>query len=632
MCGIAGIWHLDGTAVTEQKLKIFTDSMANRGPDGSGYTLLENNTLGLGHRRLSILDLSDLGKQPMVSEDGRYTITYNGEVFNFGEIKAELETLGYKFKSNTDTEVILAAWDKWGIQTLDKFNGMWAIAIWDELRKELTLCRDRFGIKPLYYLHIPGKILAFASETRAFKYLEGFQRSLDKTYLDLQVAGIPIVGSGHSIFQNIKQILPGHYAVVSANTPFLQKRWWHISNHLHTHIPKTFREQTEYFYELFKDACRLRLISDVPIGTALSGGLDSSSVYSMVHHLLHTETFERSHKNNQQAFVATFPGLAMDERKYAEEAVAFTGGPVTYLEQDETNLPDRVAADTVMFDAVSTAPITSIAGIYEGMKKNGISVSLDGHAVDEMMYGYRDMLYRLYHHYFETGSVERALTLSEIILSSYAESDRERVEGNLNLIRDISKNPIRKLKYKLGILFKNKPKDSLETHPRLLGLGEDYQLGQMPYPERLLYFETFVNSLPTILRDFDRAGMMHGVEIRMPFMDWRLVTYLFSLPTEAKIGGGFNKRILREAMKGKMAEGIRQRTFKVGIGSPIEHWANGPLKEWMLDMLSSSVIKNNLHILTSGELENLQRTYANTHIDLKKAQRIWQELNTQMLV
>jgi asparagine synthase (glutamine-hydrolysing) len=631
MCGIAGIWHLDGTAVTEQKLKTFTDSMANRGPDGSGYAFLENNTLGLGHRRLSILDLSDLGKQPMASEDGRYTITYNGEVFNFGEIKAELEILGYKFKSNTDTEVILAAWDKWGIQTLDKFNGMWAIAIWDELRKELTLCRDRFGIKPLYYLHIPGKILSFASETRAFKYLEGFQRSLDKTYLDLQVAGIPIVGSGHSIFQNIKQILPGHYAVVSANKPLQQKRWWHISNHLHNSIPKSFREQTEYFYELFKDACRIRLISDVPIGTALSGGLDSSSVYSMVHHLLNTETFERSHKNNQQAFVATFPGLAMDERKYAEEAVAFTGGPVTYLEQNDNNLPDRVAADTMMFDAISTAPITSIAGIYEGMKKNGISVSLDGHAVDEMMYGYRDMLYRLYHHYFSEGSTKLALSLSDIIVETYAESERERVYSNLNVLREIAKNPIKRLKYKLGSYLKNRPKDNLENHPMLLGLGEDYQLGQLPYPQRLLYFETFVNSLPTILGNFDRAGMMHGVEIRMPFMDWRLVTYLFSLPTEAKIGGGYNKRILREAMKGKMAEGLRQRTFKVGIGSPIEHWANGPLKEWMMDLLSLTKLKEDLFVLSSSELLEIKKINSGEKFDLRKCQRIWQEINAQLL-
>jgi asparagine synthase (glutamine-hydrolysing) len=165
----------------------------------------------------------------------------------------------------------------------------------------------------------------------------------------------------------------------------------------------------------------------------------------------------------------------------------------------------------------------------------------------------------------------------------------------------------------------------------LLGLGEDYQLGQLPYPQRLLYFETFVNSLPTILGNFDRAGMMHGVEIRMPFMDWRLVTYLFSLPTEAKIGGGFNKRILREAMKGRMAEGIRKRTFKVGIGSPIEHWANGPLKEWMMDMLSSTNFKEDLMVLPSSELSELKKTNPNETFDLKKSQRIWQEINAQLL-
>jgi asparagine synthase (glutamine-hydrolysing) len=165
----------------------------------------------------------------------------------------------------------------------------------------------------------------------------------------------------------------------------------------------------------------------------------------------------------------------------------------------------------------------------------------------------------------------------------------------------------------------------------LLGLGEDYQLGQLPYPQRLLYFETFVNSLPTILGNFDRAGMMHGVEIRMPFMDWRLVTYLFSLPTEAKIGGGYNKRILREAMKGKMAEGIRQRTFKVGIGSPIEHWVNGPLKEWMMDLLSLTKLKEDLLVLSSSELLEIKKINSGEKFDLRKCQRIWQEINAQLL-
>ena len=183
MCGIAGIYKFNNEPIVKKTLIRFTDSMHHRGPDGSGYELFESETVGLGQRRLAILDLSEAGKQPMSYADQRYWITYNGEVFNFSDVKKELVKLNYSFKSNSDTEVILAAYIQWGKDCLNKFNGMWAFAIWDNQKKELFLSRDRFGIKPLYYIFIPGKLFAFASETRAFKFLDGFNRCFDEKLL-----------------------------------------------------------------------------------------------------------------------------------------------------------------------------------------------------------------------------------------------------------------------------------------------------------------------------------------------------------------------------------------------------------------------------------------------------------------
>ena len=227
MCGISGIYNLNNNPVYLETLKRFTDSMVHRGPDGAGYELFDNNTLGLGQRRLSILDLSEAGKQPMSYADGRYWMTYNGEIFNFIEVREELQQLGHAFKSDTDTEVILAAYAQWGKACLDKFNGMWAFVIWDSQEKTLFLARDRFGIKPLYYVHQPSKFFAFASETRAFKFLEGFKREVDEELLKINLQdSYALEGLGYTPFKNIVQLLPGHCMVIRKGNEPKQKRWW----------------------------------------------------------------------------------------------------------------------------------------------------------------------------------------------------------------------------------------------------------------------------------------------------------------------------------------------------------------------------------------------------------------------
>lgn len=305
MCGIVGIWHFNNQSLSQSKLRTFTDSLQHRGPDGSGYYTDPETPLGLGHRRLSILDLSDSGKQPMTYAQGRYQMTYNGEVFNFLELRQELESLGYQFVSETDTEVILAAYHQWGQDCLLKMNGMWGLAIWDTQKRELFLARDRFGIKPLYYLHIPQQIFAFASETIAFRHLEDHHLQTHPQHLQLNLQNIEALeGTGHTIYQNIFQLLPGHYLKISPNQEIQQKRWWNTQEHL-PQIPTSYEQQVQQFTQIFQDACKIRMRSDVPLASALSGGLDSSSVYCTLHQLMQDQSLlSRVPDNWQKAYVA----------------------------------------------------------------------------------------------------------------------------------------------------------------------------------------------------------------------------------------------------------------------------------------------------------------------------------------
>jgi asparagine synthase (glutamine-hydrolysing) len=629
MCGISGIYNLNNTPVSIEKLKRFTDSMIHRGPDGAGYELFDNETLGLGQRRLSILDLSIDGKQPMSYANGRYWITYNGEIFNFIEVREELQQLGHAFKSDTDTEVILAAYAQWGKACLDKFNGMWAFAIWDEQEKTLFLARDRFGIKPLYYVHRPNHFFAFASETRAFKHLEGFRREIDEELLQLNLKdSYALEGLGYTPFKDILQILPGHCMTINRDKESIQqKRWWHIDDHLHKEIPQTLEAQAEQFYELFRDACRIRLVSDVPVATALSGGLDSSSVYSVVYDILQKETLERVNKDSQRAFSAIFPGLPQNEKEYADAAASFVRGNITYIETDFTNLSKQIEIDTELCDFISTGPITAVSAVYKGMRENGITVSMDGHGVDEMLYGYRDMVYNLFNDSLYKGNSQRRDEIKKVLVETYHPDNRKdlfnRLEKNIEMESGFISSGKRFVKGIARKLLRPETEQRLSYLPFKMpkSLGEPYDFSKKPFEERMVYHEFFEHCLPALLRDFDRAAMMNSIEIRMPFMDWRLVTYVFSLPTSSKIGQGFTKLLLREAMKGKMDESVRTRTFKVGIGSPVEFWFNGNLKEWVLDTVKDSQQKEELlNAYKTGGLSTNQvrNTWLGMNVDLIK--------------
>lgn len=631
MCGISGIWRL-AREVKQGDIASFNNSMKHRGPDGEGYFIDTDNKIALGHRRLAILDLSERGAQPM-DYLGRYKITLNGEIFNFLELRQELQGLGYSFNSNADTEVVVAAYDAWGKACLNKFNGMWAFAIWDAKAKSLFLSRDRFGVKPLYYCQKFDDFFAFASETIAFKHLDDYQKQIDESKFRIAIRdAMALEGSGHTIFKEIYQLLPGHYLeIVNPSRALHQHRWWNTFDNLA--VPDSdYKNQVACFKDMFLDACNIRLCSDVPIATALSGGVDSSAVYSTLNYLVAAnKNISRMPDNWQGAYSAIFPGSVNDEKKFAQEVVDYFGQPGVWVGFQETDIVDRLIKSTVLFDAMYFSPIIVASDVYAAMYRDGIRVSLDGHGADEMMYGYTFLLSELYK-YYSCFNPDYAADIKQ----TYEQSFDGFVHENL-----LSASTIERLKYNLKKYYHLVP-PSIKGLYRGLVIGEynhiaslsdsPYDFSNLSLPERMLADMFHLGTLPTILRNFDRASMQASVEVRMPFMDYRLVQYLFSLPPQSKLGHGYTKRILRDSMTGIMPESIRTRKTKIGLNAPLADWFNGPMSEFLLDTVSSSKFLasnywdgNNLKSLV--EKNNKHKSWNSTNHT-----KVWQALNAYLLI
>lgn len=591
MCGISGIWNLNSKPVSTQDIVTFNDTLEHRGPDGGDVFIDDSSCIAFGHRRLSIIDLSDMGKQPMQDASGRYVITYNGEVFNYLELKQELIALGYGFSSRTDTEVILTAYKAWGQDCVYRFNGMWAFAIWDKQDKTLFISRDRFGVKPLYYTYTAGESFAFASETTAFAKLTGFTKSFNRKNTNLTIRyPFYLESIGETIYEGIYKLKPGHNIIISTRKELTIQRWWNTNEHL-VQVPAKYEDQVAEFKNILTDACKLRLRSDVNIGTALSGGLDSSSVYCLVREMYDKQLFETNNtpQDWQTAFIAVFPDTAMDEKIYADSVVAHTNGTSKYIYPQYNSLADSIINEVRQEDFIYLSPPV-VHNIYGQMRSNGVKVSLDGHGVDEMLFGYPNMVGEWM--VSEKDNATRDMlceTLAgllnetkETIASRYLHTIPEKQNNNrhlFNLLPQSLKNSIRRYKYN-----KTKHKEWMqELHVPAFPAVDTTGSPSYDIPYRCFHSDV----LPTLLRNWDLASMRHGVEIRMPFMDWRLVTYVFSLPGSSKVGNGFTKRILRDAMKGAMPEDIRNRKYKIGINAPMVEWFNDSLNSFITDAVSS---------------------------------------------
>ena len=569
MCGIFGY---RGKLEYEMGLKCLR-TLAHRGPDGEGTYQAEG--VFLGHRRLAILDLSERGKQPMSYAEGRYWITFNGEIYNFLELKKELAKKGYVFESESDTELILAAYIEWGEKCLDRFNGMWAFAIWDSRKKELFLSRDRFGKKPLFYSFI-GENFVFASEMKAITPL--LERVEPDTEIVLDSRQLfNYENSEKCLIKGIKRFPAGHHARLKCGGKLEFVRYWDTLDNL-VDVPSTYEEQTERFRELFLDACKIRMRSDVPIGTALSGGLDSSAVFCALNHLGVNQAGDRMTGDWQHAFCASFPGTPLDEAKWAQAVANHCGTKINIIEIDPEMYLKRFLEDIYLFEDLYITPHIPFVALYKEMRDNGVVVTIDGHGADELFGGYGwDYLYILRDNKFNLRNTLK------VVDTYYGSQVNDTIQFDTLPSKGI---------FIIKHFLRNCAKKALH-------LNDSYIYDNHPEFDKFdcftkkLYSSFHMTTLPTLLRNYDRYSMISGVEIRMPFMDHRLVTYGFSLPWTSKIRNGYTKAIVRDAMSGIMPADVASRKNKIGFNLPVVDWFKGPMKQLLLDTIESQEFKDN---------------------------------------
>ena len=601
MCGIAGLVSFKGR-LNEGDCLQFVDSLAHRGPDGRGMYFGLDRRLFLGHRRLKILDLSDNGKQPMSSPDGRFVIVFNGEIYNFLELKKELAEKGYSFRSDSDTEVILAAYQEWNEACQFKFNGMWAFALWDNVEKTLFLSRDRFGVKP-FYIYSNDDYFAFASEIKAFASLPCVNLQFDLQAVANTIEDpLALEPTQNTIFQGICKIPAGCSLVWKSDQQLKIRRWWDTLEHLPL-LSAGPENYIEAFKDLFIDACSIRMRSDVPIGTALSGGLDSSSILCSLFQIHQTQHC-RWPASWQKSFTAVFPNSSHDELEFAKVASSSTGAESFFYTISPNDLLQHIEDALYSIEDIFDPPIGPWL-LYREYRKQGVTISIDGHGADELLCGY--------HHQFERAYWEslipyprlgRLKALWPLMKQMYALSaDQKTLSIVLNLLKSgcqshFDKNGViyhilKKLYWRQSLKksgfgrygwLRIQPsyKDSdLET------LQQSCKFQNLSPLNQMLYLDFHCKTLPSILRNFDRCSMAHGVEIRAPFMDWRLVTLAFAIPSHAKAGELGSKQILRSAMKGILPEEIRLRKSKIGFAAPLNQWIRDHLKEYILDIVKS---------------------------------------------
>jgi asparagine synthase (glutamine-hydrolysing) len=575
----------------------FTHSLAHRGPDGFGIEHFPEARLWLGHRRLAILDLSRLGRQPISYAEGRYWLTFSGEVYNYIELREELRSLGYRFISESDSEVVLAAYAQWGQDCLLRLNGAWAFAVWDTQKRRLFLSCDRFGIKPLHYSHHAGAFV-FASELKAFLTLPWIDGAVDEEILSETLTNIDgQEGTSYTLLPGVRRLPGGQTMLVEADGHTTINQWWNTLDHL-PNPRRTLNEQAEELRALFFDACRLRLRSKVPLATALSGGVDSGAIACTLAELHRRGPAAGAPRDSQRAFVACFPGTPFDERQHAAITVDHTGLVPHFHDIDEKLVVNSI--EKVIFDheRVYWFPRIGSWTLYGAMRHAGVRVSLDGVAADGMFGNDPEYLEAAtqvainqldFLRYWEMRRVLRGLSGGNFAFK------------NINYLGEIPRLARYLLKRPGAMQSVRALLQRLRARPRLAGSADflsrpyvgptrlyngdgDRRVRDLTSLQALMFTNFHGHGLPTTTACFERASMAHGVESRMPFFDWRLVTYAFSLPDTSRNGGGLSKRVLRLAMQGVMPDAVRLRKAKVGFISPMDDWARGPLKPWLLDV------------------------------------------------
>ncbi len=563
MCGIAGIIG------KEQSMEPVLRVLKHRGPDASG--IWKEDAIQLGHTRLSIIDLSDDANQPFVSDDERYILVFNGEIYNYKELRSELEK-HFVFRTQSDTEVLLNAYRHWGKDMLERLNGMFAFAIWDKQRKKLFAARDRFGVKPFYYAIYDGA-LYFASEIKAL-WAAGIPKKPDEkvwsAYFQYGSYGIP----DETFWEGIKQIPGGHYLEFSPGSGEMEiGLWYDFVKRVNNFATLPYDEVKKIYEELITESIRLRFRADVPVGFNLSGGLDSSTLLAYVN-LLYGG-------GNIEAYTFYTGDDRYDELPWVEQMVALTGNPLHKVKLSPELAPGLIEEMAYIQDEpYGGLPTVAYGNLFREARNNGTYVLLDGQGMDEQWAGY----------------------------DYYIKQDAGVIQG-------VNKSPLRP-----GVL-----------KPEFKTLAEKPVYPQ-PFDDRLKnlqYRDLFFTKIPRALRFNDRASMKSSVELREPFLDYRMVEWAFVQPQEYKISNGVRKYLLRDLVRKHLGEALSFAP-KRPLQTPQREWLGDELRNFTEEKIRKLLDSSVKNWFNKDALWQEWKQYREG--DRDSSFHIWQWMNTAMLL
>jgi asparagine synthase (glutamine-hydrolysing) len=622
MCGINGVVRPGapaGAVPLQVLIERMNDALTHRGPDGHGV-FVDDARVGLGHRRLSILDLSDAGSQPMFNEDHSMALVFNGEIYNYLELIPELRAAGHVFRSHSDTEVILHAYEEWGPECVRRFNGMWAFALWDRRTRQLFVSRDRFGVKPFYFHHTP-EAFSFSSEPAGLQAAGCLNGQANLTKLHAYLAYGYRISDGSTFFEGVQELQPGHSGLVDAQGGFRSWPHWALPERGARPAPPP-AERAEAYRALLADAVRLRFRSDVPVALLQSGGLDSSAICATVN-----DAIEAGHlaQTEVTAFTAVYPGQPQDESAAVKDLMASCRHVRSVL-----LMPAGKSLGTGMEDFVRRMqePVASSTSfvhqqLIAAIRQQGIKVVINGQGADEALAGYGRYIvgYRLLdllqtrpaaafaearamRRLMGFGFTQLAMQTAKALMGRRAASAyRARYVERASSVLDGHFHASQQAR--LPEVTMQRGGANLRHHLRsqLLSFGFN----------QILHYE-------------DQSSMSESVEIRSPFIDYRLMELAFSLPDEALFSGGVTKRVLREAFATRLPASILHNHRKIGFATPFERWIREPSSRAMVEALVHSPEFRSRRIWNGDRL-------ARTLLDPQAAARgfpVWRFLNAEM--
>lgn len=579
MCGLVVTVSFEGMPADPVLLQRASDIMKHRGPDDSGIATY--GPVGFGFRRLAILDLSPAGHQPMESLDGQLTTVFNGEIYNYLELKRELRQLGRQFRTSSDTEVLLQAYAEWGTDCVEHLNGMWAFVIHDRRRARLFASRDRFGVKPLYRW-TDGKRIILASEIKAIVASGWYRPEVNWPTAARFLCNGHLDQDAHTFFKDVEQLAAGSTLDIDLRGEMRERRFWSVAN-IAEEPPS---DPVATFRQVFEDSVRLRMRSDVPVGVCLSGGIDSNAIISMMAKL-RADTVDYP----LQAF--SYIPDEFSEADHINESIAQTGAVLNELHTNPRELWDLLPTALWHYDEPVHSP-TALIGfqLMRLAKSRGVTVVLNGQGADEVNAGYHVYFRTYWTELLHSGHWRQALAemadysraqgrsrwpMMRRIMGHWLRSELRGFPGYLSLRQLLDRNTPAAYGWYAPELVKKLPPPLARTSGKSLHAALVRSVEHRP--------------LPLYLRVEDRNSMAHSVEARLPFLDYRLASLAFSLPSRWKLNGRWNKHLVRQAMKGVIAERVRTRFDKMGFPTPSGAWFAGPWYEPARDLLASRSLR-----------------------------------------